>query len=103
MMGFDWWLLNVLARGLEPAERDVVLGDVAESGQGFGAGMRDLLGLIIRRQAGLWTSWRPWLALFGVSCLAGVPLSRIAFRLNVDLARQLMAVLSNTECTSGPA
>ena len=34
--------------------------------------------------------WRPWLALFGVS-LAGVPLSRIAFRLNVDLGQQLMA------------
>jgi hypothetical protein len=53
--------------------------------------MRDLLGLIVRRQAGLWTVWRPWLALFGVSGLAGVPLSRIAFRLNVDLGQQLMA------------
>src|SRR4051794_12404311 len=40
MMRFGCWLLNVLARGLEPAERDVVLGDVAESGEGLGAGMR---------------------------------------------------------------
>lgn len=91
MMRFGWSLLSVLARTLEPAERQVLLGDVTESGEGIGAAMRDLLGLIVRRQAGLWTFWRPWLALFGVSCLAGVPLSRIAFRLNVDLGQQLMA------------
>ena len=33
-MRFGWWLLSVLARALEPAERDVVLGDLAESGEG---------------------------------------------------------------------
>jgi hypothetical protein len=85
MMRFGWWLLRVVARALEPAERDVVLGDLAESGEGVGAAMRDLLGLIVRRQVGLWLFWRPWLALFGVSCLAGLSLSRIVFRLNVDL------------------
>jgi hypothetical protein len=91
MMRFGWWLLSVLARALEPAEREVALGDLVESGEGLGAAMRDLLGLIVRRQAALWTLWRPWLALSGVSCLAGAPLSRIAFRLNVDLGQQLMA------------
>ena len=85
MMRFGWWLLSVLARALEPAERDVVLGDLAESGEGVGAATRNLLGLIVRRQVGLWLFWRPWLALFGVSCLAGLSLSRIVFRLNVDL------------------
>jgi hypothetical protein len=35
--------------------------------------------------------WQPWLAVLGVACLAGGPLSRIAFRLNVDLGQQLMA------------
>ena len=85
MMRFGWWLLSVLARALEPAERDVVLGDLAESGEGVGAATRNLLGLIVRRQVGLWLFWRPWLALFGVSWLAGLSLSRIVFRLNVDL------------------
>jgi len=84
-MPVGWWLIGVLARALEPAERDVVLGDLAESGEGVGAATRDLLGLIVRRQVGLWLFWRPWLALFGVSCLAGLSLSRIVFRLNVDL------------------
>jgi hypothetical protein len=82
-----WWLLSFLARALEPPERDVVLGDLAESGAGFGLAMRDLSGLIVRRQASLWMSWRPWVALLGVSCLAGLSLSSIAFRLNVDLRK----------------
>ena len=85
MTRFGWWWLSVLARALEPAERDVVLGDFTESGEGLGSATRHLLGLIVRRQIGLWLSWRPWLALFGVSCLAGLSLSRIAFRFNVDL------------------
>jgi hypothetical protein len=85
MRGLGWWSLSVVAHALEPAERDVVLGDLAESGEGVGAAMRNLLGLIVRRQIGLWLFWRPWLALFGVSCLAGLSLSRIVFRFNVDL------------------
>jgi len=93
MMGRGWWLLCVLARGLEPAERNVVLGDLAESDEGAGAATCDLLGLIVRRQVGLWTVWRPWLALLGICGLAGVPLSQIAFSLNVDLGQQLMAYL----------
>jgi hypothetical protein len=84
-MRLGCWLPGVLARALEPAERDVVLGDLVESGEGVGAATRNLLGLIVRRQVGLWLFWRPWLALFGVSCLAGLALSRIVFRLNVDL------------------
>jgi hypothetical protein len=49
--------------------------------------IRDVLDLIVRRQVGLWAGWQPWLALLGIACLAGVPLSRIAFRLNVDLGQ----------------
>ena len=89
MRRLNRWLLRVLARGLEPAERDVVLGDVMESGEGAVAAMRDVLGLIVRRQVGLWKVWQPWVALFGIGCLVGVPLSQIVFRLNVGLGQQL--------------
>src|SRR6185436_11569030 len=85
MIRLGWLFLSLLARALEPAERDVVLGDLAESGEGVGPATRHLLGLIVRRQVGLWLAWRPWLALLGVSCLAAVSLSRIVYRLNVDL------------------
>jgi hypothetical protein len=91
MRRVDWWLLSFLARALEAPERDVVLGDLAESGAGSGRAVLDLLGLIVRRQVGLWVSWRPWLALFGVCGLAGLSLSRIVFRLNVDFYKRYAA------------
>jgi hypothetical protein len=99
MMHFGWSLLSFLARALEPPERDVVLGDLAESGAAFGPAIHDLLGLILRRQVGLWASWRPWLALFGVCGLAGLSLSRVVHRLNVDLHKH--AVGYATSLTAG--
>lgn len=89
MTRLGWWLVSVLARALEAGERDMVLGDLVESGEGSGAAIRDLLGLIFRRQTGLWMAWRPWVGLFGISGLVGVTLSRIVFRFNADLGLQL--------------
>jgi len=76
---------------LDADERQAVRGDLAESGESVVRAIRDVLDLIVRRQVGLWSGWQPWLALLGIAGLAGVPLSRIAFRLNVDLGQQLMA------------
>jgi hypothetical protein len=100
MTRFGWLLLSVLARALEPDERDAVLGDFAESGEGIGAATRHLLGLIVRRQLDLWSSWRPWLALLGVGGLAALSLSRIVFRLNVDLFKYEAGYA--TSLTAGP-
>jgi hypothetical protein len=94
MQRMCWWLVDILSRALDANEREAVCGDLAESGKSGGAAMRDVLDLIFHRQIGLWTEWQPWLALLGVACLAGVPLSGIVFRLNVDLAQQLMAYTS---------
>jgi hypothetical protein len=62
---------------LEPDERDAVLGDFAESGVTGGRALRDLLGLVIRRQAALWKDWRPWLALLLVVAPFGMLLSLV--------------------------
>jgi hypothetical protein len=86
-----WWLVDILSRLLDSNEREVVCGDLAESGKGVGAAMRDVLDLVLHRQIELWAEWRPWLALLGIACLAGVALSGIVFRLNTDLGQQLMA------------
>jgi DNA-binding PadR family transcriptional regulator len=86
-----WWLVDVLSRMIDADERQAVRGDLAESAESAARAIRDVLDLIVRRQLGLWAGWQPWLALLGIACLAGVPLSRIAFRLNVDLGQQLMA------------
>ncbi len=86
-----WRFVDILSGMLDADERQAVRGDLAESGESIVRATGDVLGLIARRQIGLWTEWQPWLALLGVACLAGLPLSRILFRFNVDLSQQLMA------------
>lgn len=88
-----WWFVEVLSRLLEPDERDAVRGDLAESGATGGQALRDLLGLVVRRQAALWKEWRPWLALLGLVGIAAVPLSETVFRINVALGQQLTTYL----------
>ena len=61
-----WWLVDLVSRLLEPDERDAVRGDLAESGEAAGRALGGVFGLVVRRQAGLWKDWRPWLALVGV-------------------------------------
>lgn len=61
-----WWLAEVLCRTLQPDEREAVLGDLAERGELGMQALRDVLGLVIRRQAAMWTDWRPWLTLVAV-------------------------------------
>jgi hypothetical protein len=69
------WLLDQLSRLLEPDERDAVRGDLAESRLTDGRAVRDLLGLVIRRQAVLWLGWRPWVALAAIVAPLGMVLS----------------------------
>lgn len=61
-----WALVDIAARVLEPAEREVVRGDLEESGETGVRALRDVLSLVVRRQAALWSDWRPWLALIGL-------------------------------------
>jgi hypothetical protein len=91
MTRIGWRLVDILSGMLDADERQAVRGDLAESGESVARAIRDVFDLVVRRQIGLWTVWRPWLALVGIACLAGVLLSQIAFRLNVDLGQQLMA------------
>ena len=86
--------LLVVCRQLLPDagtdERDAVLGDLAESGVTGGKALRDLIGLVVRRQAGLWKDWRPWLALVGIVCLVDWRLSLFSLRLGNNLAMQCL-------------
>jgi carboxypeptidase family protein len=72
-----WWLVDRGSRILEPDERDVVLGDFAESGVTAERALCDLLDLVVRRQAALWTHWRPWLALLLVVAPFGILLGLV--------------------------
>jgi hypothetical protein len=70
-----WRLVDALSRTLDPDEREAVLGDFEESGETRGK-VRDLFGLVARRQAELWNDWRPWLALVSLAIPLGFLLAR---------------------------
>jgi hypothetical protein len=67
MTSTHWPLVEVAARLLERSEREAVLGDLLETGEGTWRGLLDVLGLVIRRQLSHWKNWRPWLAMFGLA------------------------------------
>jgi hypothetical protein len=62
-----WSWVEAAAQLLEANEREAVLGDLLETGETAWYALFDVLGLAIRRHAGLWKSWRPWLAAFGLA------------------------------------
>ncbi len=67
MASAGWSFVEVAAQLLERDEREAALGDLVEDGESAWHGLLDVAGLVIRRQALLWKSWRPWLAAFGVA------------------------------------
>jgi hypothetical protein len=78
MTSMFWRLIDGFSHLLEPEERDVVLGDLAESGAAGAEALRDVLGLVFRRQAAIWINWRPWLALLEVAGPVGLLLTYVS-------------------------
>jgi hypothetical protein len=72
MTGAGWSCVETAAGLLGAMEREVVLGDLAESDGGAWRGLKDVLGLAARRHLELWTSWRPWAASFGLALPASL-------------------------------
>jgi hypothetical protein len=75
MIRFFWWLADELSRTLDPGEREAVWGDIEESGDTAGQALRNILGLVARRQATLWKNWQPWMTLALLVAPLGVMLS----------------------------
>jgi len=67
MTSAGWSLVETAARLLTRNEREAVLGDLVEAHENVWQGLLGVLGLVFRREAALWKSWRPWLAGFGVA------------------------------------
>jgi hypothetical protein len=78
MKRFNWWLAEIVSLSLTPEEWEAVNGDLAESGETGGQALRDVLGLVVRRQIALWKSWRPWLAFLALVVPLGVLLSLVS-------------------------
>ena len=69
--GFWRRLTDFVSRGLEPVEREAVLGDLAESTASGAEKLRDVLGLVVWRQAALWWDWRPWVVVTALMAQMG--------------------------------
>jgi len=90
-----WWSVDIMSRMLTPDERDAVRGDFAESGETGGQALRDVLGLVVRRQAALWKDWRPWLTLVAVVVPAGMLLSLFSRFVADDSATYIWLYVNN--------
>jgi hypothetical protein len=86
-------LIELVARTLERDEREAVLGDLAERGRGAWRDLLEVFGLVARRQAVLWRSWRPWLAAFGVA----LPSTWLLMGVSISTSRLAGAVVC-AEC-----
>jgi hypothetical protein len=67
-----WRCLEAAAVLLAPVEREVVLGDLAETERSLWRGLGDVLSLAARRQLALWKGWRPWAASIGLALPASL-------------------------------
>jgi hypothetical protein len=85
------WIMLLAARALEPGEREVVLGDLVEQGSSGARPLFDVLGLVVRRQLLIWTSWQPWVALIGIVGVSGFYLSGMLYGLSIGIFEQLVA------------
>jgi len=75
MSNLGWDLATTMAAALDTEEKNAVLGDLAESGVGGARALREVCGLVLRRQAQLWMDWRPWALLLAVVAPLGFVLS----------------------------
>ena len=86
MTRVGWSPVDTIAQLLEREERDAVQGDLVEAGESPWQALLDVLGLVARRQAGVWRNWRPWLAAFGLAVPSSFLL--MGFSLSVSRAYQ---------------
>ena len=78
-----------LSRLLDPREREVVLGDVAELGYVGGQAFTSMLGLVLRRQLQPLKQWRPWFVLVTMV----IPIAALLASFCNELGGKLVPVL----------
>jgi hypothetical protein len=100
MTRVGWSLVDTIAQLLENEEREAVQGDLVEAGENPWQALLDVLGLVARRQAGVWRNWRPWLAAFGLAVPSSFLL--MGFSLSVSRAYQQFIGPTITQATGLP-
>jgi len=85
MRDIAWKLIEAMALQLTPEEREIVLGDLIETRETGWRGMREVSGLVARRQMQLWSGWRPWLAAPGLALPCSFMLMGFSFAISSEL------------------
>jgi hypothetical protein len=88
--GLWWSLANLASALLDEYEREVVRGDLAESGASGAQALREIAGLVVRRQAAAWLDWRPWLMVVSVVLPIGLLLSHASRWWGVSTANHVI-------------
>jgi hypothetical protein len=91
------WALSTqaLSRALDSGEREIVLGDLAELGMSDRRAFKGVLGLVLRRQLGLWKEWQPWFVLLAIVVPIGPLLATQSDRLDLTFFPNLEMWLHN--------
>jgi hypothetical protein len=76
---------------LEGGEREAVLGDLIEAGEGAGWAMLGVLGFVLRREIAVWKTWRSWFAAFGLS----VPCSFLLMGVSLSVSQALQNMFAS--------
>jgi len=103
MKNFAWKLIEAMALQLTPAEREVVLGDLIETRESAWQGMREVSGMVVRRQLQLWNGWRPWLAGPGLALPCSFMLMGFSFAISSELRNQLAGGWHRSFLSTEPA
>lgn len=85
-----WTWLEAASSVLAPDEREAVLGDLIEAGEGVWRATLAVLGLVLRREVLLWGMWRPWIAAFGLS----LPSSFLLMGTSLSVTRALLTIVA---------
>ena len=88
MRNIAWKIIEAMALPLTPTEREIVLGDLMETRGTAWRAMREVLGLVARRQLQLWYSWRPWLAAPGLALPCSFMLMGFSFAISSEVRNQ---------------
>jgi hypothetical protein len=87
-----WAWVEAASSMLGRDEREAVLGDLIEAGEGAWQALLAVLGLVLRREAKVWKNSRPWIAAFGLS----LPCSFLLMGASLSVSRALQNILASS-------
>lgn len=93
-MTAGWGWVESASRLLGRDEREAVLGDLIEAGESVRSALCGVLGLVLRREAELWRSWRPLACSVGLAMPASLFLMGFSLSVSGAFGRLLAEPLS---------